>query len=223
MYISLSCPTVESLQYRRILSRTIPRIMICNYIDEHLVTSTRVSNSQRVNWLPFYSGIEMTATDQDEGHGKRTHGYPVECLRGHLCQHILEDLICSLCRGILRSAVQVSCGARFCEECYKALFRWEMCKITVKPIPKLWHNMSIVFQISGSMAVCSAAYSDEKHRNTQGSRYWRFVRAIHCSPVDSPHKGPVMRKACPCHDVIKHNISHIIYSVCFNFVSLWLF
>ena len=32
--------------------------------------------------------------------------------------------------------------------------------------------------------------------------YWPLVREIHRSPVDSPHKGPVMRKACPCHDVI---------------------
>ena len=31
--------------------------------------------------------------------------------------------------------------------------------------------------------------------------YWPFVRGIHWWPVDSPHKGPVMWKALPCHDV----------------------
>ena len=32
--------------------------------------------------------------------------------------------------------------------------------------------------------------------------YWLFVRGIHQSLVDSPHKGPIMQKAFPCHDVI---------------------
>ena len=31
-----------------------------------------------------------------------------------------------------------------------------------------------------------------------GPLWWR----IHQAPVDSPHKGPVMRKSFPCHDVI---------------------
>ena len=32
--------------------------------------------------------------------------------------------------------------------------------------------------------------------------HWPFVREIHRPPVDSPHKGLVIRKACSCHDVI---------------------
>ena len=33
------------------------------------------------------------------------------------------------------------------------------------------------------------------------SRYWPFVKGIHrWPPVDSHHKGPVMRKASPCHE-----------------------
>ena len=32
--------------------------------------------------------------------------------------------------------------------------------------------------------------------------YWPFVRGIHQSLVDSHHKGPVMEKAFPCHDII---------------------
>ena len=31
-----------------------------------------------------------------------------------------------------------------------------------------------------------------------------FVRGIHWSPVDSPHKGPVIPKMFPCHDVIMY-------------------
>ena len=34
------------------------------------------------------------------------------------------------------------------------------------------------------------------------AHYWPFMRGIHQSPVDSPHKWPVMQKALPCHDVI---------------------
>ena len=32
--------------------------------------------------------------------------------------------------------------------------------------------------------------------------HWPFVRGIHWSPVDSPHKRPVMWQACQYHDVI---------------------
>ena len=39
-----------------------------------------------------------------------------------------------------------------------------------------------------------------KKRSKPG--YWPFVRGIHRSPVDSPHKRPVNRRAFPCHDVI---------------------
>ena len=39
-------------------------------------------------------------------------------------------------------------------------------------------------------------------KNTpKSSHHWPFVRAIHRWPVDSPHKGWVMRKAFPCPDV----------------------
>ena len=32
--------------------------------------------------------------------------------------------------------------------------------------------------------------------------HWPFVRGIHRSPVDYPHKGPVIRNVFPCHDII---------------------
>ena len=38
--------------------------------------------------------------------------------------------------------------------------------------------------------------------NIKAPHYWPFVRGIHQWLVDSPHKGPVMWKAFPYHDVI---------------------
>ena len=37
--------------------------------------------------------------------------------------------------------------------------------------------------------------------NIKGLHHWSFVRRIHLSSVDSPHKGPVMQKVLPCHDI----------------------
>ena len=34
--------------------------------------------------------------------------------------------------------------------------------------------------------------------------YWPFVRGIHLWLVASPHKGPIMQKTFPCHDVFIH-------------------
>ena len=45
--------------------------------------------------------------------------------------------------------------------------------------------------------------------NVIALHHWPFVRGIHRWPVDSPHKGPVMLKATPCHDVSNiHPIRH---------------
>ena len=38
--------------------------------------------------------------------------------------------------------------------------------------------------------------------NIKFPHHWPFVRGFHRSPVESPHKGPVMRKAFPCHGAI---------------------
>ena len=38
--------------------------------------------------------------------------------------------------------------------------------------------------------------------NNIAQHYWSFVRGIHQQLVDSPHKGPVMQTAFPCHDDI---------------------
>ena len=66
------------------------------------------------------------------------------------------------------------------------------------------------YVIMGTMAskktslaiVYSTVYSGGDKRTHQSSVSLAFVRGIHRSPVDSPHKGPVMRKMFPFDDVI---------------------
>ena len=45
-------------------------------------------------------------------------------------------------------------------------------------------------------------WSGQHKRNIKALCYWPFVRGIHRWPVDSPHKGPVMRKMFQCCDII---------------------
>ena len=51
-------------------------------------------------------------------------------------------------------------------------------------------------------SVYSAVYSGADQRKHQSSASLAFVRGIHRSPVNSPHKGPVTRKMSPFDDVI---------------------
>ena len=50
--------------------------------------------------------------------------------------------------------------------------------------------------------VYSTVNSGRDQRKHQSSTSLAFVRGIHRSPVNSPHKGPVMRKMFPFDDVI---------------------
>ena len=70
----------------------------------------------------------------------------------------------------------------------------------------------MAFQITVNSTDCSTACSGYK-ANTEPSHYRPLVRGIHRWPVDSPHKGPVIWKAFPCHDVI---ILYAIYAVPYN-------
>ena len=45
--------------------------------------------------------------------------------------------------------------------------------------------------------ILTTACSDQL-KKIKGMHGWPFVRGIHLSPGDSPHKGQVMRKAFPC-------------------------
>ena len=57
-------------------------------------------------------------------------------------------------------------------------------------------------RITGVSLVCSTVCSDADQRKPQSSTPLAFVRGMPQWPVDSPHKGPVMRKMFPIDDVI---------------------
>ena len=61
---------------------------------------------------------------------------------------------------------------------------------------------AIASQIASHTIVYSTVYSDADQRKHQSSASLAFVRGIHRSPVNSPHKGPVARKTFPFDDVI---------------------
>ena len=57
-------------------------------------------------------------------------------------------------------------------------------------------------QITSLAIVYSTVYSGTDQRKYQSSASLAFVRGIHRSSVNSPHKGPVTRKTFPFDDVI---------------------
>ena len=59
-------------------------------------------------------------------------------------------------------------------------------------------------QITSLTIVYSTGYSGADQRKHQSSASLAFVRGIHRSPVNSPHKGPVTRKMYPFDDVVIH-------------------
>ena len=61
---------------------------------------------------------------------------------------------------------------------------------------------AVASQISSLMIVCWTIYSDAEQRKHQSSVSLAFVRGIHRSPVNSPHKWPVTRKMFPFDDII---------------------
>ena len=61
---------------------------------------------------------------------------------------------------------------------------------------------AIVSEIISLTIVYSNVYSDEDQRKHQSSASLAFVRGIHRSPVNSPHKWSVTRKMFPFDDVI---------------------
>ena len=61
---------------------------------------------------------------------------------------------------------------------------------------------SMASQITSLTIVYSIVNSGTDQRKHQSSASLAFVRGIHWSPVNSPHKGPVMWKMFPFDDVI---------------------
>ena len=67
--------------------------------------------------------------------------------------------------------------------------------------------IAMASQITSITIVYSIVYSGADQRKNQSFASLAFVRGIHRSPVNSPHKGPVMRKMFPFDDVIMCNVS----------------
>ena len=63
---------------------------------------------------------------------------------------------------------------------------------------------AIVSQITSLTIVYLTVYPDADQRKHQSSASLAFVRGIHRGSVNSPYKGPVMRKMFPFDDVIMH-------------------
>ena len=64
-------------------------------------------------------------------------------------------------------------------------------------------------QITGVSILCSVVFSGINQRKLQSSASLAFLRGIHRSPVNSPHKGPVTRKMFPFDDVIMRSSSYM--------------
>ena len=62
--------------------------------------------------------------------------------------------------------------------------------------------MEMPYQITSLTIVYSTVYSGTDERKHQSSTSLAFVRGIHRSPVNSPHKGPVTLKMFPFDGVI---------------------
>ena len=92
----------------------------------------------------------------------------------------------------------------------KCSFIWRTCqhlKLRVKLKRNLHYNDVIMGAIASQITILnivySTVYSDaDQRRKHQSSASQAFVRGIHRSPVNSPHKGPVTRKMFPFDDVI---------------------
>ena len=69
---------------------------------------------------------------------------------------------------------------------------------------------AMVSQITGISIICSTVCSAADQRKHQSSASLAFVRGIHRSLVDSPLKGPAMRKMFPFDDVIISGIDLVL-------------
>ena len=80
-------------------------------------------------------------------------------------------------------------------EVYGQTIRHHYCDVIIGTMASQITNLTIVY---------STVYSGTDQRKHQSSASLAFVRGFHRGPVNSPHKGPVMRKMFPFDDVIMH-------------------
>ena len=71
---------------------------------------------------------------------------------------------------------------------------------------------AIASQITSLTIVYSTVYSGSDQRKHLSSASLAFVRGIHQSPVNSPHKGPISQKMFPFDDVIMERL-HISWDI----------
>ena len=76
-------------------------------------------------------------------------------------------------------------------------------------------------QLTSLTIVYSTVYLGADQRIHQRSASLAFVQGIHRWPVNSPHKGPVMRKMFPFDDVIMYSI-HSLSLCCTKMCSMLL-
>ena len=86
-------------------------------------------------------------------------------------------------------------------------FQFEI--LTIKEIPGIvyFHYCDLTMGAIASQITCftvvySTVYSGTDQRKHQSSTSLAFIRGIHRWPVNSPHKGPVMRRMFPFDDII---------------------
>ena len=100
-------------------------------------------------------------------------------------------------------------------------------KLSIYHTPKCHYNDGIMSpmasQITVDSIVCSTVWSDSRQRKHQSSPSLGFVGGIHRWPVDSPHKGPVMRKMFPSDDIsMVHPLWHCEDAWWHQLLSSWL-
>ena len=81
----------------------------------------------------------------------------------------------------------------------------------IRDLTELFHYKDIIMsamasQITSLTTVYSTVYSGADQRKHQRSASLAFVRGVHRWPVNSLHKGPVMRKMLPFDDVIMSRV-----------------
>ena len=86
------------------------------------------------------------------------------------------------------------------KSCFEAIIRLSL-KMCVG-ITVMSHERQVIWNHLHLNCLFQQLVQTINKENIKALHYWAFVRGIHWSPVDSPHKGPVMQKTRPCHDII---------------------
>ena len=101
------------------------------------------------------------------------------------------------------NSYEISRNCSYAELCHaKVPTRVMMIHYYVINVVSHCSDIIMASQITVVSTVCSAACSGTDQRKHQSSAWLAFLRGIHRSPMDSPHKGPVTRKIFPFDDVI---------------------